>query len=88
MNFERAIYAAFDELNADSNRLRRPHIEKALYTPLVGPQSDLDSLDLIWVVSAVEREFELDSGRQMNLMADGADWTTVADLIEFARSRS
>jgi len=65
-----AIYRAVDSINEQSDPEKQ--IVKAVETPLYGANSVLDSLRLVSLVVAVEREIEQESGVSLVLASERA----------------
>lgn len=65
-----AVFNAIDEVNALSPQEVR--LKKSGDAPLFGPKGNLDSLGLINLMVATERELEGQSGIQVNIANEGA----------------
>jgi acyl carrier protein len=82
-----AVYAAIDQINRQ-NAHQKP-VRKEPETALYGSSSDLDSLDLINLVVAVEQQIEQRFGVALALADDRAlsqevsPFTTVRTLAEY-----
>lgn len=86
----RAIYAAVDDLNAQRGGKRK--IEKAKDAPLYDKTGQLDSLELVNLVVAVEQKIEKELGILLTLASDRAfseqksPFKTVGTLANFVET--
>lgn len=65
-----AVFKAIDEVNALSPK--EMQLRKSADAPLFGPKGNLDSLGLINLMVATERELESRSGAQVNIANEAA----------------